>query len=781
MKQFIKKWYKKWALSLFVTLPLTFVLLFFGLLPPSFDVVIYTDNIVGEGSCTTFLTDTQKSFSYLYEANAYFGSELKTLRLPSLPYNVQTANLYLYDVDAVDVLSYDIVMFGRVVTHLNKEGVTHPLSVSRRAATASEEAVLVHLDRPVGVEEMGIVFVGAPLISAGVWVAYFLFILLIAVLLALVLAVLIERAPAIRLPLMSASCVMLAMLVGCWICDSLPFARYTYFLLNWLLFFAAALLLNSLTLPWLGTVLVSVFMFVWYIADYFVILYRNKPIMPADLKAVGTAKEVIGGYDLTPTLQMILSVLALSLWLTVLILVYRRYRPQEKSTLKKRLIRRGVGFAVAIVLLVFGVNNQIFDSVNEFQWDAKILDGFHRDGILLTYVKGVVSAHVDEPNGYSRELVDSFLAEYQSESDDGKVHPTRIIMIMNEAFSDLRTVGLDPRIDVMPFIDSLDENTIEGSLYVSVTGGGTCNTEFEALTGNTLAFLGTGAYPFTENVTAPIFSLASYFRDNGYATEAYHASNATNWNRNNVYPNLGFETFHSLENYPTITEENLVHSYVTDATDYAFMMRRDAELGEKPRFFFNVTIQNHGFYDHFEDLPRAETLEPFADSLEQTTQVYLSLLKLSDDAIRELVEQYRNSDEPTMIVFFGDHQPFLGEEADKQIYTADGYYIDFFKSKFFIWTNYETETVHDAAISANYLPWLILERGNFPLPPYVQLLKEVHEKYPVISSQGVADEYGYVYDNVAVKLDDPLLKKYQYVQYAILFDELDPAWFQVIR
>ncbi len=75
--------------------------------------------------------------------------------------------------------------------------------------------------------------------------------------------------------------------------------------------------------------------------------------------------------------------------------------------------------------------------------------------------------------------------------------------------------------------------------HISVFGGGMCNTEFEALTGNTLAFLGAGAYLYTENVTKPMFSLAQYFKNPGHVTESFHANEAQSWNRNMVYPNLG--------------------------------------------------------------------------------------------------------------------------------------------------------------------------------------------------------------------------------------------------
>ena len=774
---------KRWLSSFLITLPLAFVLIFFGFLPPHFDIVVYTDNIVGEGMCRSFLADENTSFAYLYYGDAYFGSELKTLRLTDLAYNVESVDLYMYGIEQADFVSYDISLFGIAVTHVsNKPGshISHPFTLTATTAVTTDEEPLYHLENTEGLEEMAVSFPGNSLIPFYVWILYGSFIMLVALMLSFLVVAVLERAPGLRPPLMGAAAICVTMIMGCFLCGSLPYVDYTDFLLNWVLLFAVALLINSLTLPWLGTVLVSVFTLFWYIANHFVIQFRNKPIMPADLKAFGTAKEVMGGYDLIPTWKMIVSVIVVLLFLTAMISIWVKTKKEQKIPQKKRQLTRIVGVITAIVLIVFSVNNPAFAQLNDFQWDARVLEGFHREGIVLTFVKSAISGHVKRPEGYSREAVSAYLNEYQmTEREENAIRPTRIIMVMNEAFSDLRTVGLDESIDVMPFIDSLDENTIEGSLYVSVLGGGTCNTEFEALTGNTLAFLGPGAYPYTENVTKPLFSLASYFRDNGYATEAFHANKASNWNRNIVYPNLGFTVFHPLSEYTELSPKNFLHAYITDATDYAFIEKRDKEIESQPRFLFNVTIQNHADYDHFQDVQQAETLEPYKDSLHQNARVYLSLIKVSDDSIRDLVEHYTESNEPTMIVFFGDHQPAFPQDAYNQVYTNLEKYLDSFKSKFFIWTNYETETVHEAEISANYLPWLILKRGNFPLSPYVQMLEEVHEKYPIISSQGVVDTEGNVYDNVAMLLDDPLIRKYQYIQYANLFDEIDPAWFEV--
>ena len=765
-------------LAFAIALPLAFTIIFLGYLPPHFDAVIYVDNIVGEGTCSTYILNLNKTFAHLYTADAYFGSELKTLKLKDLQYNVDEVALFMYDVEEADILSFDISVFGRTVAHLNKDGVTHPFTVTTNAAISSQEEPLAHLVIEKD-DYTGMSFPGSTLIPGWVWAAYFGFILLVAAALAIGVYFLLERVPAIRLPLLTASAIMATMLLGCYLCDSLAYADYTDFLLNWLLFFAAAVLINALTLPWVGTAAVSLFAMVWYIANFFVIRFRNKPIMPADLRAFGTAREVAGSYDLRPTWQIVVYLGIVLLYVAAAISLWARSRPKERRPLKSSLLGRGIGVFAAIAMLFFGVNNPAFSTLNDFQWDARLLEGFSREGILLTFVKSAMTAYVKKPEGYTREAANAYLSDYNAQSAPAGIQPTRIIMVMNEAFSDLRTVGLDGSIDVMPFIDSLDENTLEGRLYVSIIGGGTCNTEFEGLTGNTLAFFGAGAYPYTENVTRPLFSLASYFKNSGYVTEAFHANDAHNWNRDMVYPNLGFDVFHSIESYPPLTDDNYLRNYTTDATDYSLIEARDAENAGRPRFLFNVTIQNHGDYEHFINVEQAETLTGHEDTLERGARVYLSLLMISDDSIRQLLEKYRDSDEPTMIVFFGDHQPMLSNEAQQQVYTQIKHYIDYFQSKFFIWTNYRTETKHDVSISANYLPWLILERGNFPLPPYVQMLKEVYEKYPVLSSQGVMDSTGNIFDNVAILADDPLIQKYHYIQYANLMGELDPAWFEV--
>ena len=767
-------------LAFIIALPLVFVLIFFGYFPLQYEIVIYTDNIIGEGICQTYVCPSAE-FAPFYSTGFYMGSELKKATIRSYHYDVKEIKLVTSDVSEFEISSIDSYVHGIHLTHFDAPDILPDgTSFESENVVLSSRDSVIHVD--IADPDVGAtISIEKNFIPAWFWFVYFVAIILIAVLLALLLGYLLRRVPVLKLPLLQGTCIVVTGLVGCFICGSLPYVVYVNFLLNWLLLFALSLLLNAITLPFLGTLLIMAFATFWYIANYFVILFRSKPIMPADLKAVGTAREVMGGYSFTPTWQMVLGVLVVIGYAVLIVLVWKNNKPRKKHSIQKQLLWRGVSVVAAVLLMVIGLNTQTFKSLDSFAWDMVLLKSFHEEGMITTYLKSMFNSIVRKPEGYSRELVNSYLSDYQGIQKTDGIRPTNIIMIMNEAFSDLRTVGMNPAIDVMPFIDSLDENTVEGSLYVSVFGGGTCNTEFEALTGNTLAFLGPGAYPYTENVTKPLFSLASYFRDLGYLTEAFHANEPQNWNRNMVYPNLGFESFHSIEDYESFGNVPFLHNLPADTADYNYINAVDKQYRDRPRFLFNVTMQNHGGYERWLDVERADSVAENGNDLYVDTQIYLSLIKASDDEVRQLVETYQNSEEPTMIVFFGDHQPALPQVAINEVYSGVMSLLDMFKSKFFIWTNYDSSELHQAGISANFLPWLILEQGNFSLPPYIQMLREVYEKYPVITSQGVIDIDGNYYTGVAEIIDDPLIQKYQYVQYANLFDEIDQAWFEFVK
>ena len=610
---------------------------------------------------------------------------------------------------------------------------------------------------------------GYDFIPVWFWVGYFLLVMILDLAVTLVAYWIITKYSIInwRAPLISVSMTVTFLLLGMWINNTLSYITYDFFFLNWIIVFLVCNVINCLTQHHAGTIIGTFMLLVWYCINYFVILFRSKPIMPSDFYALQTAGEVVGGYNIIPTSKMIFSFI---LWAGLSIsLVYISLKENKKVSFRNR----SVGIVLSVILFVSCLNNPIYKQLNTFEWNARLLDDFYSEGMVLSFTRSFFSSFVREPEGYSRKKVDEYLSHYQNSVDEESVNekPARIIMIMNEAYSDLRKSGMTSEVDVQPFIDSMDKNTLHGTMYASIYGGGTCNTEFEALTGNSLAFLPSGSYPYSQHVKHSLWSLAEYFKEDGFKTASFHPGAKDSWNRNNVYPLLGFDKFYSCNEYKDI---EYLHLLPDDQSNYKFIESVDDEENA-PEFFFNVTYQNHSGYETWEDVPKNESamLIPATDA-----QVYLSLVAKSDEAVEELIKHYQNSDEKTMIIFFGDHQPGLGVENDFYIFNNNVGGLNKYKTEMFIWTNYGSEQVENYQLSANFLPLLILERAGYKLPPYLKMMKDVYEKYPVITSQGVLDNEGKLYAGVNDLSDDPLIQMYQYVQYANMFDDIDEAWFK---
>lgn len=768
------------AKALPVVLPILFVLYFLGYLKPCYNVALFAKNIVGEGNVAVNLS-APNSFVYYYDTKSDFNDRQVGVAVRKVHYDVSALDFNFASVAEMDLQHYEVRWLGIPVARNEFKDILPPGEHGRVTASLASDGESIHIVANEPEAEFSLKL-KINYVSSWLWIAYWAGLLLLTLLFSYALGFAFERYPNGRFPLASLAGIVAVLLSGCFFCGSFPYVDYTCFLLNVVLLYGVSLLLGAFTWPLLGSLVTMGITLVFYIVNYYTILFRGRPVMPADLSAVGTAAEVLGGYVFKISWQMAVAVAICILYAVGITLLWKSQKvPKDtKPSVNAIILKRIISAAIGIILLVISLNNPIFRTLESFAWDSAVLKGFHQDGMWLTFIKYARLSGVKEPDGYDREAVNGYLREYQEEKEASAkgIQPTNIIMVMNEAFSDLRTMGLDERIDVMPFIDSLQENTVKGRLYVSVFGGGTCNTEFEALTGNSLAFFGPGAYPYSQDVNHALFSLAEYFKSNGYVTTAFHANEAQNWNRDRVYPFLGFETFHSLDDY-TLTDDDILHDHPADIADYQFIEREAESNSNSPRFSFVVTIQNHSGYENWEDVKEADSVATYGNDLSRELKVYLSLIKASDDAVRQLVETYQNSEEPTMIVFFGDHQPGISYTSGSELFNSVMSLQDFFQSKFFIWTNYETEADPEMTISANYLPWLILKRGNFPLPPYVRMLEEVHEKYPILTSVGIFDSEGNIYRSVQELMDDPIIRKYQYVQYANIFDKIDPAWFTI--
>lgn len=190
-------------------------------------------------------------------------------------------------------------------------------------------------------------------------------------------------------------------------------------------------------------------------------------------------------------------------------------------------------------------------------------------------------------------------------------------------------------------------------MYSSVTGGGTATIEFEYLTGFTSLFQPPHTVAYQLYVEEGMPSLAALAGSQGYATTAFHPYKSSGWNRVLAYQYLDFDRQMYEEDVPS---PHIIRSYISDKSDYEMIYR--STQAEDTSFFFNVTMQNHsGYAQGWYNLPRHIQLPSSLKAADRTAEQFLDLMKESDLALEELITYYSQCNEPTLVVFFGDHQP----------------------------------------------------------------------------------------------------------------------------
>lgn len=512
--------------------------------------------------------------------------------------------------------------------------------------------------------------------------------------------------------------------------------------------------------------------------NYYVLSFRSAPIMPWDIFSLGTAVSVADNFDYTLELETI------AVLLGFLVLLFLESRCKAKVVPDRKKLRLAMVAISAVLIWNFTLLVQDERFVRQFGLYDKLFTPTvmnKRDGNVVAFLMELEYLKVDKPNGYDAEAVEQYLSSHQpAEETVGGVGSVaqdtkrpNIIVIMDEAFSDLSVLGeFETNKDYMPFLRSLQEgaeNTMTGTMNVSVLGGNTANTEFEFLTGNTMAFLPQGSVPYQQYVNDETPSMASYLKELGYETVAIHPYYASGWERDEVYPRLGFDRFLSIEDFKG-TEK--VRNYYSDAAGYEKIMKLYEQKGDDPLFVFNVTMQNHGGYsEKFANFGPDVKIE---GNNRKELDTYMSLIKLSDQSLEMLISYFAEAKEDTMIVFFGDHQPasfvsdtiwklngkdgnFLTEEEQKKRYQVP----------WLIWANFDIDEGAEIETSTNFLSGMVLEQSGLALPAYQQKLQEIRKEYPVISAMQVKDKDGNMLmaEDIGEELD-----LYRQIQYYYLFE-----------
>ena len=525
----------------------------------------------------------------------------------------------------------------------------------------------------------------------------------------------------------------------------------------------------------------TVVLCIFGIANMYVKQFKGIPLLPWDISVIKTAAGVASNYQLTFNVQILFTLTVINVVFTLLF-----WLPKAKKTKQRMLYRTICLFLSAAILITFYGTDffQItFGATPDFFNQAR---GYENYGAIAEFFVNTRYLSLEKPHGYDVETLATQLKENITSTQtitetalgqrpNATVEHPNIITIMNEAFSDLQVIGkFETDKDYLSFENSMkdDKNTIQGNVYVSTIGTGTSNTEYEFLTGNSMAFLpiGSNAYTLYEKHTQPGFAMT--LSDQNYSTTAFHPYYKENWNRVNTYQYMNFDRYIGIED---ITNYQKLRNYVSDEWDFQHVInlyeQRDTS---KPFFMFNVTMQNHSPYNT--GLLRDVHITSMKGDYPQTEE-YLSIIRRSDMALEQLVNYFKNVSEPTIILMYGDHQPFIEDEFYEELYgktlheLSDAENQRRYITHFFMWANYDIPSGTIPYISANYLSTLLAENANIKLTPYQNFQQNIYQDVPVVSALGCIDKDGNYFVYGDTNTHSNRLQTYAQLAYNNLIEE----------
>ncbi len=560
-------------------------------------------------------------------------------------------------------------------------------------------------------------------------------------------------------------------------------------LLTWVVVFLIALWFAVLFNQWqTASILTAVTVCVFGVVCYFVYALRGEAFLASDLTVLGTAANVAAGYDYRINSNTLILVMFTIVWCYLIrwsgyVMIFSAWK------------WRGIALAVVFALTILA--DRVYLHTRMLRNSGVTLNTFRpeksygNNGSILTFLYSAQLMVVEEPEGYSLEKVKEIEARYPEEAsapelsaaqaESGPFRPN-VIFIMDEAFTDLQScMNFETDKEVCPFFDSLNENTIRGRLYVSSYGGRTANTEYEVLTGDSVGFAPPSSTPYQLYIKEPMPNLDSALENEGYRhTVGMHPYLPSGYNRKKVYGLFGFDHLLFLEDFP---DAETIFGRVSDDADIDRVIAEYEEAkaeSDEPFFIYNVTMQNHSPYTwNIEELAKEDRVHVVSGTGNYPeADLYLSLARKSDQALEKLVHYFEKTKDPTVIVFFGDHQPALpddfyqmalGKTKDEM---AGEERMQFYHSDYLIWANFDLEE-KEMDLSSNYLAPAMKQAAGMELTGYDRFLLDLQEDLPIVTLNGFWDRDGVFEEN----LENPespwydRLQEYDMLVYNHLFDE----------
>jgi phosphoglycerol transferase MdoB-like AlkP superfamily enzyme len=468
--------------------------------------------------------------------------------------------------------------------------------------------------------------------------------------------------------------------------------------------------------------------------------------------------------------QMFVAFIILSAFLAGVFL-YFLIKKFNLSTLRIRIffLAVAVGFSGFFYRNETSVCNWL--DIKNINWDQR--ENYARNGFLLAFSMNISPMLFSQPDEYDKDLVRRLIEHNDRLEDENGFdgQPVNLIFFMSESFSDLTDPLFESPDNPLENLKQLASQFPHFRLVSPTYAGNTSLVEFEALTGLSNAFLPSGAIPFEHYLRRQTPSLAWILKEHGYDTIAIHPFYDWFWNRNNVYPNLGFNEYLSISQFDETAKRGF---YISDEA-LVDKIINVIDASDGPYFVHAVSMENHGPYipGRFEqnEIPIGFSVSA---GLRSELQSYLAGLRDADKQLARLLNYLKGRNEPVICLFFGDHQPSFGQALYNELgVMKEGIEMDYQLSVVpgLLWENRKgiiDEKDIPEQLSPAYLPAIILHQMRIPLPGHMFYLRHGLSYYPVVHRNFVVDPSGNLLDFNDLRTD-PYIRGLEVLNFDVLF------------
>ena len=521
--------------------------------------------------------------------------------------------------------------------------------------------------------------------------------------------------------------------------------------LNWLPVFSICLFFLFLTgKSSLSTLLSSIIIYGGTLASFFKMKFRNDPVIFEDVLLINEALNIKTGYTFTFSKLMVI----LAIFICIIALFQYFYIDKKKPKfafsakrfLKVLVLRLFCCLAVIFAFLScfhhFYLDKEYYAKTENIElikyWSP--IDQYISRGFLYSFLHSYTEISSPPPEGYNAFTAANILEQYATDDipEDKKVN---VIAIMLEAYNDFsKFEQIEWNENPYEYLDKIREEAYHGELITSIFAGGTVDSERKFITG----------YHELPSLRKRTNSYAHYFASQGYNVEGSHCGYNWFYNRANVNEYLGFENYYFFENkYQYIAEDGGIAADNVFLPELYNLLKANKQTG-KPYFSFNVTYQNHGPYpgSSSTDTYFAKLKNPAIPTYEDVVfNNYLCGIQDTTKQLYNLVELLKEEEEPVVLIFFGDHNPWLGNDnivyanlgINLDLSTAEGCY-NYYSTPYVIWANDSAKEVlgndfkgQGPTIGPYYLMNEFFSLAGYEGNNYMKFMNNVKEHFTTIN------------------------------------------------